>query len=250
MNWDTFKGKFHSSWHPYVKKFIESNECNKIYSFLKKQTGEIAPKSHLTFRPFNQPLKEVKVVVIFEEPYSEKHNDIQFADGIPLSCDYVDKMHPQLDAFYNAMEKEFYDLNLHILKEKNLDFYISRGVLFLNSSFTTEIGAPEKHKGLWVPFMKHLIKNVFTKHVLPHFCLVTFFTKHEIPIVFCGWDVQREYKVVLDPIYPWFIIQQPISEAKIGVPWKTDSVFTKLNEYLWEKTEKEDVMWVNMDVPY
>ena len=236
MNWEKFKDKFHISWHTSVKKFIESNECNKIYAFLKKQTGESAPKSHLTFRPFTMPLKDVKVVIIFEEPYSEKHNDTQYADGIPLSCDYVDRMHPQLDAFYNAMEKEFYDLNLHTIKEKNLDFYISRGVLFLNSSFTTEIDSPGKHKGLWVPFMKHLIKNVFTKH--------------DIPIIFCGWEVQREYKSVLDPIYPWFIIQQPISKTSIGTPWSTENVFTKLNDYLWNETNEEDIMWVNQEVPF
>lgn len=236
MDWNKFKDKFHKSWHTSVKKFVESNECNKIYNFLKKQEGEIAPKSHLTFRPFNIPLKDVKVVVIFEEPYSEKNNDLQYADGIPLSCDYVNKLHPQLDAFYNAMEKEFYDLNLSVIKENNLDFYIAQGALFLNSSFTTEIGAPGKHKGLWVPFMKHLIKNVFTKR--------------DIPIIFCGWDVQREYKNILDPIYPWFIVQQAISETAIGIPWNTGTVFTKLNKYLWDKTDHEDIMWVNQDVPF
>lgn len=237
MNWDNFKNKFHKSWHSSVKPFIESNECNKIYAFLKNQKGvEIAPKSSLTFRAFEQPLKDIRCVVILDEPYSNKQNDLQYADGIPLSCEFVDKIHPQLNAFYNAMEKEFYDLNLHIIKDMNLNFYINQGVMFLSSSLTTEIDSPGKHKKLWVPFMKYLIKNVFTKR--------------GIPIVFCGWEVQRTYKAVLDPIYPWFVVEQSLSETEIGVPWNSNGVFTRLNEYLMDHTEHEDVMWVKQDVPF
>ena len=236
MNWYKFKNKFHPSWHTSVKEFIESNECNKIYSFLKKQTGEIAPKSVYTFKNFTKPLKDIKVVLIFEEPYSDKKDGVQYADGTALDCYNVDKIHPYLDAFYNAMEKEFYDLNLHTIKDTHLDFYTNQGVMFLTSSLTTEIGSPGKHKGLWIPFIKHLIKNVFTKR--------------GIPIVFCGWEVQREYKSVLDPIYPWFIIQQPISKTSIGSPWSTENVFTKLNDYLWDKTDEEDIMWVKQEVPF
>lgn len=236
MNWNSFKSKFHPTWHASVKKFIESNECNKIYAFLKRQKGEIAPRSDLTFRAFETPLTNIRCVLIFDEPYSEKQNDLQYADGIPLSCEFVDKLHPQLNAFYEAMEKEFYDLNLNIIKQLDLKFYTNQGVLFISSSLTTEISSPGKHKRLWVPFIKHLIKNVFVKR--------------NIPIVFCGLKVQKEYKAVLPVIYPWFLIKQSISEVKVGVPWNTNNTFTKLNKYLWDNTEHEEVMWVNQDVPF
>jgi uracil DNA glycosylase len=237
MNWDNFKNKFHTSWHKAIKPFIESNECNKIYTFLKKQKGvEIAPKSALTFRTFEQPFKNIRCVVILDEPYSNKQNDLQYADGIPLSCEFVDKIHPHLNAFYDAMEEEFYGLNLHAIKQMDLNFYTNQGVLFLSSSLTTEIGSPGKHKQLWVPFIKYLITNVFSKKT--------------IPIVFIGQDVYEQYAKVMDPIYPYFIVKQSLSKCTVGVPWDTNGVFTRLNKYLWDNTDYDEIMWVNMDVPY
>lgn len=81
-----------------------------------------------------------------EEPYCGKLNEIQYADGIPLSCQYVEKIHSHLNEFYNAMEREFYDLNLNVIKDHDLEYYINQGVLFLNSSLSVEIGSRENIK--------------------------------------------------------------------------------------------------------
>ena len=237
MDWESFKNRFHTSWHKTVRPFIESNECNKIYTFLKKQKGvEIAPKSALTFRAFEQPFKDIRCVVILDEPYSNKQNDLQYADGIPLSCEFVDKIHPHLNAFYDALEEEFYGLNLHIIKQMDLRYYMNQGVLFLSSSLTTEINAPGKHKNLWAPFIKHLIKYAFSPK--------------RIPIIFCGNVVHEQYAMVMEPIYPYFVIKQSLSDISVGVPWNTNNVFTRVNKHLWENTDYDEVMWVNMDVPY
>jgi uracil DNA glycosylase len=238
MEWNNFKNKFHTSWHASVKPFIESNHCNLIYSFLKKQKGkEIAPKSSNTFRAFEVDLKKIRCVIIFDEPYSCKQNDLQYADGIPLSCEYVDKIHPQLIAFYEAMETEFYNgLNINMIKRNDLEFLRAQGVLFISSSLTTEINSPGKHKNLWTPFIKHIITKVFVKRM--------------IPIVFAGENVFDQYAKTIDPVYPYFVIKQSISDTSVSVPWNTNEVFSRLNKYLWDKTDNEDVMWVNMDVPF
>lgn len=237
MDWKFFENKFHKTWHSFVKKWIESNECNKVYTFLKSQKGkEIAPKSTFTFRSFKQPLTNVKVVVYLEEPYCEKYNENYFADGIPLSCEYVDKMHPQLNEFYNAMEREFYDLNLNTIKEKDLTYLTNQGVLFLSSSLTVEINKPKSHKGLWISFNKFLIQNVFNKK--------------QIPIIFCGKNVYEEYKSVMDPIFPYYMIEESLNDWKPMTKWNTNGKFLKLNEYLWNDTDKDDIMWVKQDVPF
>lgn len=241
MNWDLFKNKFHTSWHAYMKKWVESSDSDKVYAFLKnraKSGAEIAPKSNLTFRAFEHlPLNQVNVVVYFEEPYCGKFNDTQYADGIPLSCDYVGKMHSHLNEFYDAMEREFYDLNLSVIKDKDVSFYTNQGVLFLNSSLSVEIGSPGTHKNIWVEFNKGLIKEVFIKK--------------NIPIIFCGENVFEQYKPCfsLNPIYPFFVINQPLSKWKLGTNWDTENKFTELNQYL-DKYNKDEIMWVNQDVPY
>lgn len=35
MIWEKFKDHFHESWHDVMQPFIESEECDKIYAFLK-----------------------------------------------------------------------------------------------------------------------------------------------------------------------------------------------------------------------
>ena len=46
MIWEKFKDQFHESWHDKMRPFIESEECDKIYAYLKKEGGrgkKIAP---------------------------------------------------------------------------------------------------------------------------------------------------------------------------------------------------------------
>ena len=238
MNWNNFKFKFHKSWHSSIKKFIESENCNNIYMFLKNQKEkEIAPKSNLTFRAFETPLNNIKCVLFFEEPFNEKLYEKQYADGIALSCEFVEKIHSNLIGFYTAMEKEFYEMNLNIIKNLDLNFYKSQGVMFLNSSLTVEINNPGSHKGLWVDFNSYLIKNVFNKR--------------KIPMIFCGEDVFKEYKHLLskdDSVY--FVIKQSLMKTPIGIPWNTENKFTELNNYLWNNTNSQEIMWVNQDVPF
>ena len=39
MKWEKFEHQFDESWHNIIKPFIESEECDKIYAFLKKESA-------------------------------------------------------------------------------------------------------------------------------------------------------------------------------------------------------------------
>ena len=229
MDWTNFKPKFHSSWHTGIKPFIISHECNKIYNFLKSAKGKtIYPKSLFTFRGFKSNLDEIKVAVIFREPYS----DIE-PDGIPLSCTMAKKNHAMLDTFHDAMEEEFYGLNLHIRKPNNLDHILEQNVFLHNADLTVFKDEPGSHKNLWKKFTSHVIKILIKK---------------EIPIVFIGEDVRNRFKHLLPPIYPDFLVEEAIQDNVFT--WRPKGRFAKLNEYIYEKTDHNDIMWVDMDVPF
>lgn len=237
MQWKQFRGKFHKSWHPYVKDFIESGACNKIYAKLKSSKKEIAPKSDFTFRSFEQDLNDINVVVMIEEPFTNKNGDMQYADGIPLSCEFVDKLHPQLNMFYNAMETEFYDLQLNMNKPTSLKYLIDQGVMFIHSDFTVEIDNPGSHNKLWVPFVKHLIRKVFSPK--------------QIPIIFVGKNLFEIYANVLQPLDVYTIVPNSISKYDQGEIWESEDAFTKINKYLYDETrDKDEIMWLDLDVPY
>ena len=103
----------------HIEKFIKNGDKVKSYVFFKgreiqhKDKGEIMPSSVNTFRNFKYAnLNRTRVALFFREPFSAIE-----ADGIPLSSELSDKLSLPLDKFYNAMEKEFYGLNLNIIKE-------------------------------------------------------------------------------------------------------------------------------------
>ena len=57
MKWDLFRDQFHESWHSKMQPFIESEECDKIYEYLKtegKRGKKIAPSSSVTYRCFKE----------------------------------------------------------------------------------------------------------------------------------------------------------------------------------------------------
>jgi len=41
MIWEKQKNKFHYSWHKHMQKFIESEECDEIFAYLKQRKEEI-----------------------------------------------------------------------------------------------------------------------------------------------------------------------------------------------------------------
>jgi hypothetical protein len=67
MNFEKFKRCFHESWHDKIRPFIESEECDNIYKFLKHESGRgkrIAPLSDNVYRCFLEtPLDTLKVVM-------------------------------------------------------------------------------------------------------------------------------------------------------------------------------------------
>lgn len=235
MDWKLFKNKFHPSWHKYVRPWVESKDSSRVYANLRLSKKEIMPKSALTFRSFEQPLDDVKVVVYLEEPYCDKNGEIPYADGIALSCEYAEKVHPQLNEFYNALEREFYDMNLHILKEPSLGFYINQGVLFISSSLTVEIDSSGTHSEIWTNFHKVLIQKAFCDN--------------GIPIIFCGSNIYEKYKHIITPLHPYFVIKQSLSTTGVGKSWETDNKFTHFQDWC-DKNLKEQVMWVNIDTPF
>lgn len=230
MEWNKFKDKFHISWHTSIKKFIESNECNKIYNFLRRSERDIIyPKSINTFRNFeNANLKETKAAILFREPY----NDME-SDGIPLSCILAYKVHPTLNRFHDAMEKEFYDLTLNLLKDHNLDFLLNQDVFLYNVDITVFRNKPESHKDVWKKFTIKVIETL---------------VENNIPIMFIGEDVKNRFIKFIPPAYPEFCVKEAIQDVKLI--WNTNGEFLKLNKYIHNKTDFNEIMWVDMDVPF
>jgi uracil-DNA glycosylase len=239
MIWEKFKDQFHESWHAKMQPFIESEECDKIYEFLKsesKRGKKIAPLSSDVWRCFREtPLKDVKVVMIGMCPYHTERNGEPVADGLLMGCSKTGKLQPSLEQFYGGLERELYDgLNLRYDKTPDVSYLAKQGVLMLNAALTTEINKAGSHIALWEPLVKYLFEYVF---------------QYEgAPIVFLGKDAAK-YKKLVSPLSWSFVVTHPASAAYKQTEWDTEGVFGKVNKIL-KDNNNFTIGWLDEPAPF
>lgn len=242
MKWDNFKDQFHESWHEKIRPFIESEQCDTIYKYLKKKSKEgkqIAPLSTLTFRAFKETrLDKLKVVLLGYCPYHTFYGNYPVADGLAFSCSITGKQQPSLEKFIDGIEKDAYSgLKLDYNKKmSDLTYLANQGVLLLNSSLTVEKDKAGSHQELWKPFTKYVLEE----------CLA--YTG--APIVFIGKDAQKFKKSISPLTHGYsFEIEHPASAARIQDTWDTQGVFSKINELLKMNDKFNVIYWLD-ELPF
>tara|TARA_R110002153_G_scaffold246678_5_gene402580 strand:- start:252 stop:923 length:672 start_codon:yes stop_codon:yes gene_type:complete len=223
-----------------MKPFIESNECDKIYAFLKKESKrgkQIAPLSSNVYKCFKEtPLDEVKAVLIGMCPYHTFKYDLPVADGLLMGCSITKYVQPSLYNFYKAIEVEFHrGLNLNYDATPDVTYLAKQGVLMLNVALTTEKNKAGSHILLWEPFTKYLFEEVLNPLGVPY--------------VFLGKDAAR-YKKNTGIFSHVFTVSHPASASYKGVDWDSEGVFTKIDTLLYENNGYS-INWLkDEDLPF
>lgn len=238
MKWENFKDQFHESWHSKIQPFIESEECDKIYEFLKKESKrgkKIAPLSSNVFRAFKETsLDDLKVVMVGMCPYHTMKNGVAVADGLLMGCSITNALQPSLEQFYGALERELHGgINLKYIKTPDVSYLAKQGVLMLNAALTTEINKAGSHTVLWEPFIKYLFEHVLDTA--------------GVPFIFLGKDAAKYERYV--PPFTWsFALSHPASASYKNTDWDTEGVFGKVSQILKDNNNYE-IMWL-YDVPF
>lgn len=238
MNWENFKDQFHESWHAKMRPFIESEECDAIYEFLKKESKrgkKIAPLSSVTYRCFKETsLDDLKVVMMGMCPYHTFINGSPVADGLLMGCSVTGKLQPSLEKFYQGIETELHDgMALKHQKLTDVSYLAKQGVLMYNAALTTEANKAGSHIDLWEPFTKYVLEEVIG---------VT-----GVPVIFLGKDASK-FKRYLPPMMWSFTVSHPASASYKQTDWDTEGVFTKVNKIIKDNNNYE-IMWL-YDVPF
>ena len=219
MNWEKFEHMFHPSWHRHMKKFIESEECDKIYAFLKHESQrgkQIAPLSKDLWRCFKETsYDDLKIIFIGMCPYHSLYKGFPVADGLMMGCSVTGKLQPSLEQFYNGIEKELYNgLCVSCDKPADVSFLAHQGVLMFNAALTTEMNKAGSHLELWEPFVKYLFEEVFAYS--------------GIPLIFLGKEAYKTRKYLTG--FDWsFPVSHPASASYKNTEWDTEGVFTQVN---------------------
>ena len=173
---------FHNDWDEVLKEELQKeyfkellNNVNELYN-----NKIIYPEKKDVFNAFRLSYKDVKVVILGQDPY---HGEGE-AHGYAFSC-LKTPIPPSLKNIY----KELYD-DLHIQKDMNngnLLPWVKQGIMLLNTGLTVEKDKPNSHK--------YLNWSIFTDAVIEKL------NEREKPLVFILWgnNAREKKRLITNP---------------------------------------------------
>lgn len=140
--------RIHDSW----KKLFDEYEfeLDSIYS------SEVYPPKELVFRVFEMNVKDIKILLLGQDPY---HGPNQ-AHGLSFSVPDSEKIPPSLKNIFKELNLEFPERNYNY-KSGNLEQWFTREKIFLlNSSLTVQRGKAGSDMYIWEEFTDEVIKFI------------------------------------------------------------------------------------------
>ncbi len=210
------------------KEVLEELKGHEKYQSLHREVslcyekGVCYPKKESIYRALElTPLKEVKVVILGQDPY---HGENQ-ADGLAFSVPEGEKLPPSLRNIY----KELYD-DLGIERCcGDLSSWAKQGVLLLNSSLSVEKASAGSHSHLgWQWLTDRLLEAVSREHEGVVFLLWGAHAQKKIPLI----DKNRHQ--ILTSVHP-----SPLSAYR---GFFGSRPFSKINAILTENN-KTPISW-------
>jgi len=235
MNIEVFKSLMGKEWVEMFAPFIKSKEMDSIYSFLKKESNNrkiICPKSKNTYRTFKTTdPKSLKIVWVFQDPYSKVIGNNMVADGVALSCRNTGYSQPSLRAFFDYIRNNIEQGDKDFEEDYNLDYLCDQGVLMLNSALTVEKDKPGSHTHIWNPFIEYFIKEILNKK---YNGLIT---------VFSGSNAKLFSPFVDQNLHYVFHTEHPASAVRNNREWRGNDIFNVINSILTKNNRTEWINW-------
>lgn len=170
-------------WYEALKEEFKKPYYKKLYDTVNAEyhTRKIFPPAQDIFNAFHlTPLKDVKVVILGQDPY---HNDGQ-AHGLSFSVQKGVDIPPSLVNIYKELHD---DLGCTIPNHGCLEKWAKQGVLMLNTVLTVRAHQANSHCGIgWEEFTDAAIMAL---------------NNQDRPIVFILWGApaQRKEKMLTNP---------------------------------------------------
>ena len=204
----------HSSWEEIFNNYPKIDELNNMIKEIDEQrlTKTIYPPKEQVFRVFDLPLKDIKVVILGQDPY---HNPDQ-ACGLSFS---VNDGVPLPKSLINIYKELHDDLGIKPAKTGNLESWFKQGVFLLNAVLTVEKNSPASHSKMgWENFTDYIIENISEKNE---------------NVVFVLWGTYaRSKNKLIDPSKHKIIESAHPSPLSAYRGFFGSKVFSQINDYL------------------
>ena len=206
----------HSSWEEIFNNYPKIDELNNMIKEIDEQrlTKTIYPPKEQVFRVFDLPLKDIKVVILGQDPY---HNPDQ-ACGLSFS---VNDGVPLPKSLINIYKELHDDLGIKPAKTGNLESWFKQGVFLLNAVLTVEKNSPASHSKMgWEDFTDYIIEKI---------------SEENENVVFVLWGAYaRSKNKLIDPSKHKIIESAHPSPLSAYRGFFGSKVFSQINSYLAE----------------
>ena len=159
---------YHDSWKPLFDNYT-FEDIDEFYSTIV----DIYPKKEHIFRVFEMDVREIKVILLGQDPY---HGPGQ-AHGLSFSVPDGVKIPPSLRNIYKELQLEFPERN-YVFNSGNLEQWFYREKIFLlNAALCVIKGKPGSMMNVWEKFTNDVIKFVSDQNDKCIFLLLGNFAK-------------------------------------------------------------------------
>lgn len=160
----------YASWDEFMAVHATQVILQPIIHFVhtERAAGDVYPPVGSTFAFTKTPLRDVKVVILGQDPY---HGPGQ-AHGLAFSVDDSKVVRPP--SLNNIIKELREDIDPHAAGPfvGNLTPWTRQGVLLLNTALTVRQGEPGSHLRMWQSFTDEVVRAVVdSADVAPHFIL-------------------------------------------------------------------------------
>ena len=171
-------GAIANDWLPSIEGEFRKPYYKELYQFVKEEYSKhvVYPPSDDIFNALHlTPLKEVKVLILGQDPYINEHE----AHGLCFSVlPEQKKLPPSLQNIYKELHE---DLGCEIPNNGYLKKWAQQGVLLLNTVLTVRAHESNSHKGKgWENFTDAIIRAV---------------NEQDRPIVYMLWGSHAQQKI-------------------------------------------------------
>ena len=158
------------SWQPFFEKFESIPNLNALYSSGEKP---VYPEKENVYRVFEMDVKEIKVVLLGQDPY----HGLGQAHGLSFSVPTGVKIPPSLRNIFKELQNEFPERNYNFVSGNLEQWFYREKIFLLNASLTVIEGKAGSHMKQWESFTNSVIEFISAQNPNCVFLLLGNFAK-------------------------------------------------------------------------
>ncbi|MEM4710653.1 MAG: uracil-DNA glycosylase [Candidatus Woesearchaeota archaeon] len=217
------------AWYNFLLPILSNEETEELSNFLKleRKQYEVYPESENVFRAFKLcPLKNLRVILIGQDPYHTPGLATGLAFGVPRTSKYIP---PSLVNIMKEVKRDYYN-NQEFNPDWSLESWAVQGVLLLNTALTVRKGEPLSHKKEWSNFIKQTISLI---------------NDNFVGLIFLLWGTEAyKYKELINTNVHHILEAGHPSPLNRSNPFIGCSHFTKVNQIICNQNGKEfEIKW-------